>query len=429
MDYNRETAKSLYENGDVEKALQIYKVLWEQQIGKSVDCWLGWEYACTFKKAGKIDEAIAICKKVYQENKKFKYINDLLSWCLYEKYLKDIKDTNKPKDISQIVAIANFITHITCQDSKMPYEKSVWKVIKLYKNPFNGTEINFWLDKLNVDLLSEESYCITLNGKKIELASNKEEWYYLKCKALSNMGHFKECIKLCEIALLSGIKFHNDRDVWIEREKAHSIAATGDKENAVNLLKQLLLKKEHWTIYKEIFQIKAELGNYDEALFNAYTAALTRDPPRVKVNLYFDIGRVLEIKGEYECALMHYLFSKEIRKNEQWNVSEKLQNYINRLEVKHNIITDNLFEGLKKFWLNEKFKCTKRYKGTIMRLLPNHKAGFIKSNSESYYFRTNSVLNNNYIKESMVVTFSLIDSIDMKKNVKTKEAIDILLEP
>lgn len=424
----RKMAKQLHKDGKNAESKDIYDKLWDECNGKEIDIWLGWEYADTLKKLGYLDRAISICKLVYKKDSTFKYNNDLLSWCLYEKYFKELDIRELPKNSNQLIKIGNFITYIISQDPKLPYEKIIWKIIKMHKNPFNASLIINWLNKLDVNLLSENPIIINVESKNVELASSKEEWYYLKSKALNKLCKYKECIKLCDEAISCIKKFHNNRDIWMQKEKAECLAKLGWEEEAINLLKIVLIKNGHWTIYDSLFQIQIELQNYDEGLMNAYIAALSKDPPKIKVKLYYDIGRVLELKAEYKLALMHYLFCKKIRIENRWNVSNDLMSKIKKLSIKEPLDENKLFVNLKKFWLSEKLKNSERIEGTIFKLMPKGKCGFIKSKNGSFYFKNISILmSKKHLQEGMKVTFSLIDSFDKRKNVNTKEAVDILL--
>lgn len=429
MEYSKENAKILFRNKNFIDAAIVYSKIWKSNINSNkVDVWLAWEYAKTLKKLERLDEAIEVCKIVYKKDKIFKYNRDLLSWCLYEKYLKNIKNKDKVSNMDQIIKIAIFITRITEQDASLPYEKTTWKIINLYKDPFNATEVDKWLCKLNVDLLEDIHYVATVNNKNIELASSKEKWYYLKCKSLEKLKKYEECIEMCDIALINIKKFHNNRDVWINKEKAECLLKLGFKEKAMSLLLEILKRNDHWSIHEKLFQIQVELENTEDALSHAYTAALSKDPPRGKINLYFEIGKLLEMKNEFKYSLMHYYLVDKIREEEGWKKNNDLISDIERLEKCAEVNSNNLYAELREYWLCEKLKLTNRNDGTILKLIPNGKSGFIKAQECTYYFKITSFLSKpTRIIEGSEVTFRLIDSFDHKKGIETKEAVDILL--
>lgn len=428
MNHNREIAKQLCSQGKLNESIEIYKSIYEKS--KKIDCWLSWEYAYVLKKAEKIDDAIEVCKQYYRVNKNFKYINDLLSWCLFEKYFKNIEPIDDKKR-QKCIKIGEFVTKITQQNDKLPYELIVWKIIKLYKSDinFNAKKINYWLNKLDSSKLSKEPYILVDKfNKKVENASKKEEWYSLKSKALIKLKEYIECIKICNLAMKDIKKFHYNNDIWIKTRKAKCIFILGNPECSIKTLEEILKEKEHWSIYKTLFEFEIKLNRTDKALTYAYIAALTKDPPKVKINLYHEIGHTLEKMGKKEIALKHYLFSKEIRENNNWIIPDLLTFDINRLINEVYIDEIDLYMQLKKFWIDEKRKLITQYEGVISNLLPNGKCGFIECNDgQSYYFKVSSIIeNDSLLTINKKVTFSIRDSYDRKKRINTKEAFDII---
>jgi tetratricopeptide (TPR) repeat protein len=431
VDSNRINARKLRSEKKYLEALPLYKNLWVGYKGVKLDCWLAWEYADTLKRSGMIDEAIDICKKVYEIDKVFKYNLDLLAWCLYEKYIKSINVDNPPKDIEKTIRIANFITQISKQESGSPYEYTVWTMIKTLKNraAVNYSDIDFWLMKLNADLLSDISYVVTdKTGKQRELASKKEDWYITKCKILYRTNKYEECLEFCNKSLSIISTFHYDNDIWLNTKKAYCMGVLGEKENAVQMLKSLLVRKEHWSINDMIFRLQVELGEHKSGLFYAYKAALSKDPLRGKVNLFLRIGEVLETLNSKDYALKHYMLCKKIREEEGWKVSGRLDESIASIEGGTGKYSDgDIYRELKMYWTEQKLSFTERSTGVITSLLPTGKAGFLKCENNSFYFQLSSVINRHKLKINKKVEFSLIDSFDKKKNKETKQAVDILV--
>lgn len=114
---NRQIAKEKRKLKSYEEALVIYQKLWNLD-NQEFDKWLGWEYADTLKKLGRIDEAIKICKEIYCRESQFKYNNDLLCWLLYERYIKHMSQESTSNDIHKMFEIAEFIIKNTSQDGK-----------------------------------------------------------------------------------------------------------------------------------------------------------------------------------------------------------------------------------------------------------------------------------------------------------------------
>lgn len=430
MEQLRLQAKELRKNKNYKEAEKLYLHIWNMLNEEDkIDKWLGWEYADTLKKLNKIDEAIEISKQVYLSEKNFKYIKDLLAWCSFEKYIKDIEIPETDKEKNEIEKIGKFIIKIVDNDKNTPYLRTIFKFLKIYKKPFNAIKIRDWLELINPNnLSSEEKKFKDKSNKERKCASQKEEWYYLNCKSLFELCKYNECIIACDNALSEIEKFHFDYDIWIKRFKAISMGHIGMKAEAVQTLKELLMSKRHWIIYYNIFQIYIDEGKYLEALIYAYKASLTKDNIRLKINMFEQMGDILIKVDNHEMVLYHYLLCDEIRKENKWLKSEKISKYIYEFQSNNLISYNNIYDKLKKFWIEELIKNNERYEGQILKILQNNKCGFIKCKGGSYYFNVKSMINyKGILKENSLVTFELQDSIDRKKGIKTKEAIEILI--
>ena len=179
MNELRNKAKRLRDAKKYDEALKVYKILVDDIQFDNMDKWLGWEYADTLKKCNRLDESILICKNIYQHNKDFNYIKFLYSWCLYEKYFKNLDINNKVNinDAIHICKIGNFIINIIDQNSNTPYEKTIYKIIKLLENiNFSNKDekILKWIEKLDLDKISRDVYVFECNGKRLEKASMYE---------------------------------------------------------------------------------------------------------------------------------------------------------------------------------------------------------------------------------------------------------------
>lgn len=427
-----QNAKLYRQNKDYSNAVQLYKELWEAR-GTYWDKWLGWEYAFTLKKLGRLDEAIYVCRDVFLLNNDFHYNNDLLAWCLYEKYLKFnvINSSALPKAIE----IAEFITKITKQKGKSTaYEATVFRTIDILKvqNTINYNKILYWIEKLDYILLSTEVIIYSLGeGKLKEGASRREEYFSIKTKALEKLEKYLDCIKVCNIAFEDVTQFHFDNEIWIDVRKNYCICLTTigkEFDSAIKSLIDITNKKKHWTIYYKVFKCYYKNSNYESAVVFGSKALLSNDQYDKKVSLLFEYGVALEKLGDQVNATKHFEFAYIIRKENSWTIPIPLEKkVIDYSLINSDRINKNL---LKEFWVNKSLKNKELIKGTIMSILPHGKAGFIKTDSgESYYFRIVSIiLGIKNLSVNKQVSFSLINSFDKKKQQETKEAIDIIVK-
>lgn len=246
MDELRERAKDLRSIGKYAEAIEIYKMIYFTNCDK----WLAWEYADSLKKCNDIDTAITICKGVYENNKFFKYNNDLYSWLLYERYYKKPKEIYQFEEVLYLYDTAIFVTKLVSQNVSSPYESIIIQTLKL----INKHCVNQWdkiiklIDKLDLLLISDKPLIYKKQEREMEYQSNREMLYVYKTKALLELNQYDECIKCCIEALNVINQFHHNNDIWIRLKQAKSIAGLGNVEEGIKLIYDLFLRN-HIGIY------------------------------------------------------------------------------------------------------------------------------------------------------------------------------------
>lgn len=417
----RQSAKVYRSSKQYPEAIKIYNQLWNIENESLNDKWLGWEYADSLKHNGDLERALYICKIIHENNHDFKYINDLYAWCIYEIYFKKIDYNNA--NIDKLIEQAEIVTKLVIQDKSSPFESVVFQILKLLKSKpsFPANKILYWINKIDVTLVSDTPYHYEIKGIKRESESRKEMYYSLKTKTFLNLKLFSECIQCCDEAFAEIKNFHHGNEIWIQLRKAISISNLGQTTEALNMLMDLVLQKDHWTLFLEIAKLYYTIGEVNKALIFLYRAALTPDDPKMKVELYYIIGCILEKSGNCEYAYKHLLLAKNIRLKQGWNIPSKLASHLEQLKV-NQAIQSVSHEALKNYWLEQIKTLIGNRDGIISQLMANGKIGFIKSDKESVFFKASSIISNQKIRIGSRVNFCLIDSYDRKKNVKSKEA-------
>lgn len=257
-----------------------------------------------------------------------------------------------------------------------------------------------------VDVVQLESTCrkieIERKGvrKEMELASAQEEWYALKTKALFETGQYEACSELSKVALGYFEKFHYSYDIWFARRIALCKKQTGKTTEALQELLSLLKKKKEWFIQSEIAGLYWELNEPDNALKFAIEAMLNFGDLEYKVGLITMIADILNHKGDVQWAYKHYVLSKLLREQENWNIPSILLQKINRYNfqaIEMNQISGLVIE-LTNYWKTtqpprKKLEIrSQKYAGHIAKILhndPNGIDGFIRDGNEQFYFRIN----------------------------------------
>jgi len=272
------------------------------------------------------------------------------------------------------------------------------------KASVNWSVVNKFCDLVSVDLLDTTSRTIEVERKgemkPMELASNKENWFAIKSKALFETQHYQECFELSKVAIESFEKFHYSNDVWFARRIALSKKHLGNSADALNELLLILKRKKDWFIQFEVALLYKENGDYDKAFKYAISAINNFGDLEYKVGLLVFIAEVLDLKGEKELSFKHYSLSKLLRVQEEWSVPNAVSDALAQFSFEPINIDklSDLIRALKKYWSSfnaqqtfPKYNTNKIQTGKIDRILNNNEKGadgFIKfDGNRSIYFR------------------------------------------
>ena len=428
---NKKEALELRKQSRYSEALKLYNDLWANHR-ESCNEWDGWGLATCLRKLGNPEEALEICCTIYQSKPDFEAGNSLHAWCIYDIEIKKDHEHIK-KDENKFFKAVNAIQDLTSQDQYSPQAKTIFRVIDYLiqtKQTYPAEAVIGWLDRLDQKSLSDEPYrFIGVDGKQREVQSEKEKWFAIKTKALGKIGSFQECIELSKQALINFEKFHHGNDTWFKRRIALSKANLGDKDQAVEELKNILQNKKEWFIQHEIANIYYDLGNYERALKYAIDAALNFGKNENKWELFFLMAQILIAQGRIDDAKDHLIFAAKLRVEQEWKIPEKLEKMLNeyKIDISTSKKRSELHKKLRVLWEADKYSSLPSMVGTVKTILKNGKAGFISGeNGKDYYFKTNSFKGNkNRLERGLKVSFFIEDSFDKKKKIKTKAATHI----
>lgn len=279
----------------------------------------------------------------------------------------------------------------------------------------NWKLINEFCNKIERENLSKECSTIQVERKgqlkDMELASDFENWYAYKTKALAKLGKWEECYVLSKEALEKIEKFHYSNDVWFSRRIALSKKNLGNIEDSIKELQTILKRKREWFIEKELAELYYEKGNIESALKLATDAMNNFGPLEFKVDLLYLLGKILRQQDKLELSFQHFSLSKLIRQAEGWKLPQKLFDELRKFTFPEIPQTDfkKLKNELQKYWDSFKAPQTKTFdrqrtsdnskttndnnlEGEIVRILHDNergKVGFIKSNGKEHYFSVN----------------------------------------
>lgn len=410
-------------NKQFKAALTIYQPLWQEnpeQFGE----WDGWSYAYSLKELGLFNEALEVCRKLYPRFKHSEFISGLYAQCIYYTQIK----TETPKPIeTQRKAVQGMIR---LSPPHREYSLSGVAIFRLCKNlmelnPVPWQEIESWLNYMDPDLLSIDSFQGTLlNGKTISYASQQEEWYSMMIRVKAGQKQPEELIKFLDEAKRKNIRWHYQNDVWMERKRALAYAQLDRPDEAEGLLQQILIKKKDWFIYADLGDVVTD----PEKKLQWYSqAALTRGKLAMKINLFKKLSDVLAQNPEHkESYQQHLLLIARIRMENGWDIPADIDKLLteNNIDLGSVNGAEEAYKKLYSFWETHSGREKKeRQEGEISHIMPHGRAGFIKAGKNNYYFQIGK--HQDHFKERQRVSFELIDSFDRSKNKASKIAIKV----
>ncbi len=139
------------------------------------------------------------------------------------------------------------------------------------------------------------------------------------------------------------------------------------------------------------------------------------------------MAQILKDMGEPDIAKQHLAFAVIIREEKGWKIPETLNRMISECDIQDigSLKRKELYSQLKSFWDLKKYSDLPLMNGTVKTILPNGKAGFITGDDKNdYYFEVSEFKGNiRALNTGLKVKYSIANSFDKKKNIKTKKAI------
>ena len=350
------------------------------------------------------------------------------SWALYQLYVKN------PEDETDLFEAVDTITQLVPQedlsqkDGVCAYTLSMMKLLDhLYKNK-DYENILIWADRLNPNYLSPKTSSFTTSdGRDVKIASNKEKYYNWVSKSLQEVEDYDECLAVSKEALEKLDNFTNNGDIWFKWRIARSCRELGEYDEAIDYLKDIYKFKKEWYIQWEIAENYFFKGEEDKSLEYAVSAALSRGDSDKKIKLYSLLEDLLE-EDEPELAVKHAYLIYSIRLHNEWNIDESLEEKI----ADAGLDTENteywkIEKELKGYWKDLKFKTQQPNYGTIKRIMPHGKTGFVKrDDGEDFFFNSFEFKGDpNKYREGVKVSFYLEEGYDKKKDEIKLNAVNI----
>jgi tetratricopeptide (TPR) repeat protein len=402
------------------KFLELYKITIDENTKEIILTAYGWLLYSKFKAENQLNDNHQIESEIFDEEEiettSNHHYNKTEIIQKIEYFLPLILKVNNEFAYS---VVSNLFTSVLKAEKKKP--NANWKLV---------SDI---CDLISPEMLHTDCRTIEVERKgqkkPMELASDKENWYAFKSKALMKLGIFQECYEVSKQALDLFEVFHYSNDIWFARRIALSKKNLGNSADAIDELQRVLKRKKEWFIQKELAVLYQEAGEIDKAFNYAISAINNFGDLEYKVDLLFLLGELLKSKQEDDLAFKHFSLSQLIRIKEEWNIPSKLQSALSQFKTTA-ITVDKLQElkgELRKYWNSfnpqqstQGQNTNQRQTGKIEKILHNDEKGadgFIKfDNNKSIYFRVNST--EEIIKKlnvGLMVEFKILPATEDKK--------------
>lgn len=300
-------------------------------------------------KTGKREEAFEIYDKYFHQNPdvlnrwdKIRYC-----WCIYYLHIKDSFDEDELSEYGEI------ITETIRQEDRnrapvCVYTRSVFKILKFYKNSNDWDYVMYWLDKINPELLSKTQ------GKSGDMIypSEKEEYYSIKSKALLELGEFEECIDVSKKALVTFDDFALNGDIWHKFRIAKSLRQLDEPQQALTYLEEVIKVQDNWYVLKEFAENYYMLGDNENALKYAGESIAANGSAKMKVNVFHLAFKILK-DTDYELALKHAKLLLAIKLENGSDVPEDIL----ELDIDEDSLDIETLEfEIKNYWIEKEFE-------------------------------------------------------------------------
>jgi tetratricopeptide (TPR) repeat protein len=425
MTQQRTRAKTdeLRRSGHFDEAAKEYAALWPDG-----DPWTGWGYAHCLRKLGRTREAIEVAREVHTLAPDFRLGRSMYAWTLYD----CIRSIDVPEPA--LLTAAETIISLTGSDEQAyaptsPFVATVLRVAKACAMRGRDVRALEWLNKLDpTQLPTEPRIWSDETGRKRELASARERYYATRTHAFERLRRWQECLETTNRALTDCGPLHHDNDVWFARRIALAKLNLGRPQEALAELEQLAARKPTSFMQTDIAKAAWAAGDVERTFKHALQALQAPGDIRFKLEGVRLLAEVLWRRGETDYARTHLSLCIAVRNSKSWKPKEELTKLATSWEVNGIPGDPNpILSELQPLWKRWNDDLAPRRAGTIVRMFPHGRAGFIRSDDKGqFYFDTRDWEDRRSKPvEGTRVTFTTRPGFDRKRQRSTTVACEV----
>jgi tetratricopeptide (TPR) repeat protein len=276
--------------------------------------------------------------------------------------------------------------------------------------------------------------------------SQLEEYYIGYSKALEEAEEYSKAVDVCNKALNLGIRYHYSQDLWMRRRMATCLVALQHYDKALEQMQIVNKIKRDWFVLHELAEIFYLLNSLSNALSFAEKAATAFGKVEMKIKLWGLLQKIYAKLGKSENSSLMLRLQLAICVQMKWHISQQLSSAAAEFHLEasklppfaeiyagyaasikgNNTPPDAAKPGKP---LPKPATPTSRISGTIKKLLPHGRSGFIRSSIGDLFFSVQDINNPDAgIEVGKAVTCKVIESFDPGKNAPTFKARAIHIE-
>ncbi len=287
-----------------------------------------------------------------------------------------------------------------------------------------------YLNRLNPQLLEAPKPSPFVKPKEGAVSASESETYALRrCKALLFAGEFAKCIDFANSELVAFPTRMGAYDIWLSYYRARAFGSSGQTDAACKELRRLVSMKPEWYMEHLIAEMEFQQGNVEQSWLSCVKASTMTGKPGAKVRLFILMARVLDAKGDRDCArkhlLLHIALQKEVGGRIREDVRELATSHqINCTEGKSEVQPSSAYmRELQPFWGQQMTGGRPRSLGRVKSLFDD-RAGFIKTDDGTdIYFQLRDFEGpRSALAPGTKVSFNIVDSFDRKKGKASSRA-------
>lgn len=272
------------------------------------------------------------------------------------------------------------------------------------------------IDELGHTYFSSETFTSVnpKNNQPIIHASRQEKFFVIKTALLFKLKEYNNVIDGVNQAFTTIKEFHETYDFSLKRNQAKAYRELNQTDQAIQIYLSLLSQKNEWYLHDELAEVFLKNNQLKEALICYIKAYLIYLPDMsVKVSLMHRMAKAIS-KDYPELGIALYHHEASLRKTKSWPISDELAK-LTVPPAKYNT------QELPNLLLTTLYTMTGSEKGTITKLLPNGKSGFV----DQYFFHIKQFVGHpSKVKVGLKVEFVKMTGKDKHGN-PSKEAIYI----